>query len=59
MKNWKTTLGGIIAAIPQFALLFGIQGVPPEVWNGISAIGIFVLGLIAKDSNVTGGTVNQ
>jgi hypothetical protein len=59
MRNWKTTVSGIIAALPQFAILLGVQGVPPEVWNGISAIGIFILGLIAKDLNVTGGNVNQ
>lgn len=59
MNNWKTTASGVIAALPQIAILFGIGGVPVEVWNGISAIGLFLIGLLAKDNNVTGGTVNQ
>jgi len=54
MKNWKTTASGVVAALPQFAIMFGISGVPTEVWNGISAIGLFLIGLLAKDNNVTG-----
>lgn len=56
MKNWKTTLTGILAAAGQ---ILGFFGVPAEVGNAISVIGLFLLGLFAKDSNVTGGTVNQ
>ena len=58
LKNWKTTVSGLLAALPQIVGLFGLP-IPPAVLNGISAIGLFLIGLFAKDSNVTGGTVNQ
>ena len=56
MKNWKTTLAGLLAAAGQ---ILGIFGVPVEVGNAVSVIGLFILGIFAKDKNVTGGTVNQ
>lgn len=59
MKNWKTTVSGLVAALPQIAIMFGVSGVPMEVWNGISAIGLFLIGVLAKDNNVTGGKVAQ
>lgn len=58
-KNWKTTLSGFIAAIPQILMLFPNLGIPTEVAQGISAIGLFLIGLFSKDSNVTGGNVKQ
>jgi hypothetical protein len=51
MKNWKTTVSGIVAALPQIVIMFGVTSVPTEVWNGISTIGLFLLGLLAKDNN--------
>ena len=56
MKNWKTTVAGLIAAAGQ---ILGIFGVPPEVGNAVSVLGLFILGLFAKDSNVTGGKITQ
>ena len=51
MKNWKTTASGILGAFGQILPLFGI---PAEVGDGISAIALFLLGLFAKDLNITG-----
>ena len=56
MENWKTTASGVAAAVGQILPLFGI---PAEVGMAISSIALFLIGLFAKDSNVTGGTVRQ
>ena len=56
MKNWKTTLSGILAGGGQILSFFGI---PEPVGNAISVIGLFLIGHFAKDKNVTGGTVIQ
>ncbi len=56
MKNWKTTISGLVAALGQILPTFGV---PTEVAQAISVVGLFFVGLFAKDSNVTGGTVKQ
>lgn len=56
MKNWKTTLSGILASAGMLASLFGV---PDEVGSSIGTIGIFLMGIFSKDANVTGGTVKQ
>ena len=56
MKNWKTTVSGIVSAAGMLLPMFGI---PAEVGNAVSVIGLFLIGLFAKDSNVTGGSVQQ
>jgi len=56
MKNWKTTAAGLFGAAGQVLPFFGV---PAEVGQAISVIGLFLIGLFAKDSNVTGGTVSQ
>jgi hypothetical protein len=56
MKNWKTTLSGILSASGQLLPFFGI---PADVGHAISVVGLFLMGLFAKDSNVTGGSVAQ
>lgn len=53
MKNWKTTASGVVSAL---GLLFPAIGLPQEVGQAVSVIGLFLIGLFAKDSNVTGGT---
>lgn len=60
-KNWKTTLFGALAGAPQFLQAFGLVSNPRAVLiaNLLSAIGVLGLGFSAKDSNVTGGTVQQ
>ncbi len=56
MKNWKTTAAGVLSAVGQLLPLFGV---PTSVGTAVSTIGLFLIGLVAKDSNVTGGTVQQ
>lgn len=58
MKNWKTTLFGVITAIPTLLHLFGVV-IPPEIAQILTAIGAIGVGATAKDSNVTGGTTQQ
>ncbi len=64
MKNWKTTIAGLIAGVPLAAdALFTAYS--QGAFTGKSgmqlfaAIGIILLGLISKDHNVTGGTTTQ
>jgi hypothetical protein len=61
MKNWKTTLFGVIGGL---ATLFGphLSGAPgPAVTTGnvVTAAALILLGLVSKDANVTGGSVAQ
>ena len=56
MKSWKTTLSGVLGAAGQILPFFGV---PAEVGQAISVVGLFLVGLFAKDSNVTGGSVVQ
>lgn len=53
MKNWKTTLLGLAAG----ALNMLANGTN---WKQVLVtLGLAGLGLVSKDSNVTGGTVQQ
>lgn len=56
MKNWKTTVAGIIAALGP---ILGVIGLPTEVAAAVTTLGLFILGIFAKDNNVTGGTIKQ
>lgn len=57
MNNWKTTLAGLGAAF-AYTLLVGIQGgLAPK--DAVIAAGLGLIGLFAKDHNVTGGTRPQ
>jgi hypothetical protein len=51
MKNWRTTLTGVLAAAGQFAPILGI---PLEIGQAVSTMGLFFLGWNAKDTKVTG-----
>jgi putative effector of murein hydrolase len=58
MKNWKTTLSGIITA----SGVGMIQSDDPTVQligKLLAVIGPVLFGFFAKDNNVTGGTVAQ
>lgn len=58
MKNWKTTLFGIVSALAGF-VLFSPQYFPPwgiDAAKYIMAGGLLGLGLAGKDFNVTGGS---
>jgi len=56
MKNWKTSLSGLIGAL---GVIFPMIGLPADLGNAVSVIGIALMGYFSKDSNVTGGTVAQ
>lgn len=56
MKNWKTTVTAIVGAIAYVVnAVFGLA-IPSDA---IVATTVFLIGLFAKDSNVTGGTTQQ
>lgn len=51
MKNWKTSVYGLLAAMGQILPVFGI---PSEVGAAASTVGLFLMGFFAKDNTVTG-----
>lgn len=51
MKNWKTTISGVIAASGQILPFLGIPG---EVASAVSVLGLFLVGLFSKDAGVSG-----
>jgi hypothetical protein len=53
-RNWKTTLAGI-GAIAAGTLL-PVVGVPAAICTAVAAFCTGILGLAAKDHDVTGGT---
>lgn len=59
MKNWKTTLFGVLTGLPlilhQMGINVGHIG-SVDVLTAISAVAATLMGLYAKDANVTGGT---
>lgn len=55
MKNWKTTVAGSVVALPQI-----ITGAINKDWaTVIQGLATLLLGIFAKDNNVTGGSVEQ
>lgn len=56
--SWKTLIGGLIASLPAF-IDWTITVVPPKYQGLASAIGVLIIGLNAKDRDVTGGTKPQ
>jgi hypothetical protein len=58
MKSWKTTLVGAIGAVA--VAVYPLITTGHIDWRnvGLAAL-IAIFGFIAKDSNVTGGTVQQ
>lgn len=61
MKSWKTTVSGICAIIAAVtSAVSGVVSGHPVDWTAVIAAVMAGVGLIsAKDSNVTGGTVQQ
>ena len=55
MKNWKTTLFGVIAVLPQLAVATGIT-LPVPMLNLITAVAGAIAFFFAKDKNVTGSS---
>lgn len=58
MKNWKTTLFGAITAA-GIGLTQTDDPILKTIGQIIAILGPVLLGLFAKDSNVTGGQVQQ
>jgi xanthine/uracil/vitamin C permease (AzgA family) len=60
-KSWKTSASGIIAIIVAVCGIATaiIAGTPVDWTTSIAAITAGVGLLMAKDSNVTGGTIKQ
>ncbi len=56
MKNWKTTIGGLLMTI---GLALGQSDELKNYGLILQGIGGLLLGFAAKDNNVTGGTVSQ
>jgi len=52
-KSWKTSLSGVATALPQLLLLLGVP-IGTEVAGAFSTLGLFLIGIFAKDSNQTG-----
>ena len=64
MKSWKTTLAGLLAGLPVAitALVDAYnagQFTGKSVLQVILGVGIILIGIFAKDHNVTGGTTPQ
>ena len=58
MKNWKTTLAGALGAALIVALELYQKGTL-DVNTILISAAIAAVGFLAKDMNVTGGTVEQ
>lgn len=52
MKNWKTTLAGIVVA--GLGIATAMHWISPEVAGAIATIATALGLVVAKDSNVTG-----
>lgn len=55
MKNWKTTTAGMAAGAMYLFSQSYQTGMTFKAWVG--AAGIALVGILAKDFNVTGGSV--
>lgn len=56
MKNWRTTLSGVLGAVLIVVADFLQRGVF-DIKTIITAAAIAAIGILAKDLNVTGGNV--
>jgi hypothetical protein len=50
MKNWKTTMGGILAAVGSY-LVNSQTGWANVIGQVMQVIGIFLVGLVAADAS--------
>ena len=57
-SNKATTIPGVVAGIANILPLFGIP-IPPGIVDGITVLAVVVIGLFAKQQNVTGGSKQQ
>ena len=54
--NWKTTIGAVIPALAIVLNAFGVVSITVEVQNALIVVGVAIIGIFAKDNNVTGGS---
>lgn len=59
MKSWKTTLFGAVGALGVYFTNITDPSYFHIIGQVLSAIAMFGLGAVAKDSNVTGGNTPQ
>ena len=57
MKNWKTTASGVLVALIALATYNG--WLTPEQGSSITSVLVALGFVVAKDNNVTGGSVKQ
>lgn len=57
LTNWKTTLSGLGLSFASLVIAAMQGGVKPK--DAVVAAGLALVGSLAKDANVTGGTVKQ
>lgn len=53
MKDWKTTLSGVVGAGAVILRMFGVD-IPQPVLDGIIAVALFCIGLFSKDKPAEG-----
>lgn len=58
VKNWKTTIGALIAGLATVLNALGIVDIPAEVQTGIMAVALFIIGLFARDASNKDATEN-
>lgn len=58
MKNWKTTVGGILSAT-GIAMQASDNPTVKLIGYFVAGAGVLLIGASAKDNNVTGGSINQ
>lgn len=49
-SNPRTTIGGLVTVLAWIAARFGFD-VPKDVTDAIIVVGVFVVGLLARDTN--------
>lgn len=57
ITNWKTTLAGAVSIFGQVAQVIPQLQPYSNILNEISIIAAGTTGFLAKDANVTGGTI--
>lgn len=58
-KSWKTSITAIVGAVVLLLSQAGIITIGPEVQHSFEIVILFLIGLFAKDSNVSGGGVQK
>jgi len=54
IMNWKTTVGAFVSLLAALAPQVGIE-IDPNTQIAMVTVGLFIIGIFAKDKDVTGG----